>query len=64
MMSDFPDLSRREEIEALLLNAIQDARRRHAIGECGSDEVAKALKRFNDFMIKGIIPDDLKRAGG
>jgi hypothetical protein len=62
-MPDSSDLRRREEVEELLFNAIDDARRRYSIGECSSAEVDKALRRFNDFIIRGIIPKDLKRAG-
>jgi hypothetical protein len=61
-MPDSSDLPKRQEIEELLFNAIQDARTRYSIGECSSVEAEKALKRFNDFIIKGIIPEDLKRA--
>jgi len=53
-----PDLSR-FQVENLLLEALQSARRRYDAKECSVDVYLKALKAFNDFVINGKVPDDL-----
>jgi hypothetical protein len=50
-------------LEDLLLDEMQKGRRRHARGECSTEEYARIVKRFNDFILNGIIPEDLKGLG-
>ena len=55
-----PETPLNEKIKSQLLAELQCARDNHKAGISGADEYSKALKRLNDFLVDGILPDDLK----
>jgi hypothetical protein len=48
--------SKYEQIERLLLNELECARENYKAGRCGVDQYAGALKRFNNFILNGQVP--------
>jgi hypothetical protein len=55
-----PDLPRREDIEMQLLTEMRSAQQRYGARECNVREYADALQKFNDFIIYGKLPEDLR----
>ena len=53
----------KEKIKSQLLEAVESTRDRYTAGKCGADEYVQALKRLNDFLIDGAVPQKLKRGG-
>jgi hypothetical protein len=58
-----PENLLKEKIEARLLEELRCVRVHYYAKECDADEYVRALKHFNDFIIVGIWPDDLKPPG-
>jgi hypothetical protein len=58
-----PAFIRREQLEEVLLQELQAARRRYDAGECTRDEYQQHLERFNALILHGEIPDDYKANG-
>ena len=54
-----PNLSR-EQVEEQLLEALDFARQQYGSRGFSVDKYIRALKTFTDFIIDGILPDDLK----
>jgi hypothetical protein len=55
-----PGLSPHERIERILRDDVLAARKRYMNGADSSDEFARVLKRFSEFVIDGTVPEDLK----
>ena len=51
--------SQRQKIEAILLEEMKIAYRRHEAGECTADEYLAALRHFADFVVGGQVPEHL-----
>lgn len=49
-----------EQIEEQLIQEMQAASARYLAKECDADEYRRALQRFNDFILRGVVPADLK----
>ena len=49
-----------ERIERILLQEFKVTRYLYLGGQCSYDEYAVALKRLNDFLLDGIIPNEFK----
>lgn len=54
-----PELTQ-EQIEEQLIQEMQAASARYLAKECNADEYRRALQRFNDFILRGVVPADLK----
>ena len=52
------ELRKREDLEAQLLAEMQTARRRYHNKECNAEDYLKALRRLNDFLIEGKLPEE------
>jgi hypothetical protein len=48
---------KREDIEAQLLAEMQTARRRYQNKECDAENYLGALRRLNDFLLEGKLPE-------
>jgi hypothetical protein len=54
-----PELTQ-EQIEEQLILEMQAASARYLAKECNADEYRRTLQRFNDFILRGVVPADLK----
>jgi hypothetical protein len=52
-----------DEIENQLFEQLESSYRRYVNGESSLVEYSEALKRFSDFVVRGIVPEDLKPPG-
>ncbi len=50
----------REQIEEQLIEQMQSASARYLARQCAVDEYRLALQRFNDFVLRGMVPADFK----
>jgi hypothetical protein len=53
---DISDGSKYDQLEKLLLNELECARENYKAGRCGVDQYAGALKRFNNLILYGKVP--------
>jgi hypothetical protein len=52
----------RAQIEEDLRQKVREVRSQYCRGECGVDDLARALKRFTDFIIYEILPPNKSRS--
>ena len=50
----------REQIEEQLIQEMQAASARYLAKEGHADDYRRALQRFNDFILRGVVPGDLQ----